>query len=109
MVNNLGIQYKKKDQRGVSQQPGTQDMYTVAQDLALPPQIGPPMMPGAEDPLAVELEDEGEEKSKIEKKKKKERIHRSDEIKMMSDPDEDNSDTNMDEIQQSMDDLSYDG
>jgi len=107
MISNLGIQYKKKDQRGVSQQPGTQDMYVAAQSLSLPPEMDIPMMTGEEDPMSARPIDEEKTEEKG-KKKKKERIHRSEEIKMMSDPNEDNSDSNIDEIQQSMDDLAYD-
>jgi len=112
MLTNLGVQYKKKDQKDVSQQPAIQDMYVSAQNLSLPPAMDDPMMPGLEDSMSVAPEmpptdEDKKNRKRIEKKKEKERVHRSEEIKMMSDPNE-NSDSNIEEVQQSMDDLAFD-
>jgi len=93
-ISNLGIQYKKPDQKGISQQPARQDIFVGAQNINLP--------------LNIEKPEIKKSKDKKDKTKKKEKIHKSDEIKMMSDPN-DRADNDIDEVQQSMNDLCYDG
>lgn len=78
-IKNLGLQDKKKDVRGVSPQPTTQQMTISAQKTL--------------------------SNRKLPRRKK---IHRTEEIKMLSDPLDDNS-ADKEDIEDSMYNLCYDG